>query len=72
MWDTIIIDTRDLGAMSALMDGMVHIIPKRGHQHHNLQMACWCDPRVVWSAEGGTCLVNHRHRRPPKDKVLND
>ena len=72
MWDTIIIDTRDLGAMSHLMDGMVHIIPKRGHSAHCLAMTCWWDPRMVWSVEGGTCIVNHKHKRPPKDKAFHE
>lgn len=65
MWDSIKIDTRDMGALSHLMDGFLHIIPKRTADLHCLSTQCWCDPRLVWPENGETLIVSHKHRRPP-------
>ena len=70
MWETVIVDTRRFGAMAEFMDGFVHIVPRRAFNDHWVQMDCWCDPRVVWSEEGGTLLVSHKHRKPPKLKMV--
>ena len=66
MWDSILIDTRKLGAISALMDGFLHIIPQRTADMHCLNTQCWCDPRLVWPENGDTVIVSHKHKRPPE------
>ena len=53
------IDTRLQGAMSQFLDGLFHIVP-RSEERHQLDLTCWCEPRVNWSPEAGTCIVSHR------------
>lgn len=66
MWDSVIFDTRKLGAMSEFMDKFVHIVPKRTFGEHWVQLDCWCEPKVTWPKDGVTCVVWHKHKRPPE------
>jgi hypothetical protein len=66
MWEAHIIDTRDQGAMSLLMDGFIHIVPRVAVYNHVLNIKCWCDPRILWLEEAGTCLVSHKHLKAPR------
>jgi hypothetical protein len=57
------VDTRRMGALSRLLDGLFHIIPS-GDAGHSLGVACWCEPRVIWSPEAGTAIVSHWRVEP--------
>lgn len=63
-----IIDTRVLGAVSQILDGFVHVIPRQGVKPHVLNILCWCSPMVRWGGnleagiDGDTCVVSHRYR----------
>jgi hypothetical protein len=60
----VFVDTRKLGAMSEMLDGCFHIVPQGGPDMHHVDLGCWCNPRVVWSPEAGTCIVSHRRVAP--------
>lgn len=66
-WKASYIDTRMFGDMSALMDGFIHIVPTSSIHKHWIAIDCWCDPRLIWSEEGGTIIVSHRHLKAPEN-----
>ena len=66
MWEATIIDTRQFGDASQLMDGFIHILPRSACHKHWVAIDCWCEPRVLWSESGGTCIVSHRHLKLPE------
>ena len=57
------VDTRKLGDISPMLDGLFHIVP-RGEGGHYLDISCWCEPRVIWSPEAGTAIVSHWRVEP--------
>lgn len=61
----VFVDTRKLGALSSMLDGFFHIVPKDSPEMHHVDLACWCEARVIWSPEAGTCIVSHRRVAPP-------
>jgi hypothetical protein len=67
MWEASIIDTRKMGDAAFLLDGFVHIVPRRAVELHYISTQCWCDPRVMWPEGGETIIVSHRHLKPPMD-----
>lgn len=59
------VDTRRMGAMSEMLDGLFHIVPRESTKMHCLRLECWCEPRVIWSPGAETCIVSHwRFERP--------
>lgn len=69
MWEAEIIDTRKMGDVSFLLDGFVHVVPKRSYGVHCLSSQCWCEPRLVWPEDGETIVVSHRHLKAPFEDI---
>lgn len=63
LWNKV--DTRTFGSnRKCAFDGFVHLIPRPMAVIHELDMRCWCRPKVRWPVDGRTLVVSHRDKRP--------
>jgi hypothetical protein len=59
------VDTRELGgSRNCYLDGFLHIVPYSTMVIHQIDIRCWCNPKVRWPDSGHTLIVSHRDKRP--------
>ena len=59
------LDTREFGgSRNCSFDGFFHLVPKAMAVIHELDVRCWCNPKLRWPENGQTLVVSHRDKRP--------
>lgn len=68
----ITVDTRRLDTIQGIVDGFIHIMPRRTMHKHWVQLGCWCEPEAYWWTDAGTIVVGHKPKKYPNDLEANN